>query len=970
MSAGQLLDAVRQACPSGLWSQGVKLARQGAVSQESEAAGEIVLRVAISGRAVAPTVVLYPDDGEWECSCSSKYDACAHVAAGVIALSEAGPGVSDAPVLAYRFERLGQDLILRRVIANEGKADIELPVSVMTIAAGRGGPKNLNPTQPDLAVDRVLSGMARTEIKLDQVGRIFEQLSGCTNITLDGEPCLVAGEELLPQASVKDHKRGVRLAVEVARPLREVIGPGVGVVGKGEKQTLVPLGHTSVAGDRWQYLPIVRDYEPEELGHLATEMLPAVARDVDVEIKTNRLPRAERGHLPRLHFAFESDGETLSVMPTLVYGDPPLARIDGDRMVQLRSPAPVRNRDAERDLVVALRERLNMMPGRKVEVSGSDARKLADKVRSFQRGEDLDALAAAVLNIELAPILEIENRDDGGTAFELWFETPEDGAGEKRRIAGSEVMAAWRNRVGVVPLGPMGWAPVPEDFLSKYGQQVLDLLIARNESHTISRAALPQLARLCDELSVPRPRAADQLAKQLARADKNLPPVKGFRGDLRGYQKAGVSWLAARRDAELGAVLADDMGLGKTVQALAVVPSGTLIVCPTSVVPNWAAEIDKFRPGSSVCVYHGANRQLDPEADFVLTSYALLRIDRDALCDRSWNAVILDEAQAIKNPDSQTARAAYALEGKFHLALSGTPVENRLDELWSVCHAILPGLLGERRDFQRRYVTPIAAKDAEAAAHLHERIGPFVLRRRKKEVAPELPPRTDSVLYVELEADERAVYDSVQAAARDDLVARLTKGASALEILEALLRLRQAACHPSLVPGQSAEISSKVACLLESLETAAADGHKALVFSQWTSFLDLIEPHMKSAGIDFLRLDGSTRDRAGVVKGFQSDDGPPVLLASLKAGGTGLNLTAADHVFIVDPWWNPAVEEQAADRAHRIGQDKPVMVYRLIAKDTVEERIEALKQRKRDLADTALGGATAAITRDDLADLL
>jgi SNF2 family DNA or RNA helicase len=247
-----------------------------------------------------------------------------------------------------------------------------------------------------------------------------------------------------------------------------------------------------------------------------------------------------------------------------------------------------------------------------------------------------------------------------------------------------------------------------------------------------------------------------------------------------------------------------------------------------------------------------------------------------------------------------------------------------------------------------------------------------VLRRLKKEVAPELPPRIEAVLYCELDDQERAVYDTVRAAAKKEIVERLAEGVSVLAALEALLRLRQAACHSSLVPGHSAESSAKVERLVEALTEAVADGHKALVFSQWTSFLDLVEPHLTREGIGFLRLDGSTRDRAGVVAAFQDDGGPKVLLISLKAGGTGLNLTAADHVFLLDPWWNPAVEDQAADRAHRIGQDKPVFVYRLVAKDTVEEGILALQDRKRQLAESALGqaGQAAAITRDDLLALL
>jgi SNF2 family DNA or RNA helicase len=375
-----------------------------------------------------------------------------------------------------------------------------------------------------------------------------------------------------------------------------------------------------------------------------------------------------------------------------------------------------------------------------------------------------------------------------------------------------------------------------------------------------------------------------------------------------------------------------------------------------------------------VCAYHGSGRKLDPAADVVLTTYALLRLDAERLSGsgRRWNLVIVDEAQTIKNPDSQIARAAYALESDTRLALTGTPVENRLEELWSILHFCNRGLLGGRRDFEERFARPISEGVAAVGQELRRKIKPFVLRRHKQEVAPELPPRTESVLRIALDDRERALYDTVRAATQADLVALLAGGGGVMKALEALLRLRQAACHPALLPGQEARTSSKVERLIEALELAADEGHKALVFSQWTSLLDLIEPRLAASNLPFVRLDGSTRDRGEVVARFQADEGPPVMLISLKAGGVGLNLTAADHVFLCDPWWNPAVEAQAADRAHRIGQDKPVMVYRLVATDTVEERILSLQEHKRALFDAALGdaGAATGLTRDDLLALL
>jgi SNF2 family DNA or RNA helicase len=553
-----------------------------------------------------------------------------------------------------------------------------------------------------------------------------------------------------------------------------------------------------------------------------------------------------------------------------------------------------------------------------------------------------------------------------------------DGAGGARSVDAVAVIRAWQDGLGLVPLDGGGWAPLPQAWLDKHGRDVARLLAARESDGRLGAHALSTLGDLCEDLNHPAPPGLDRLAP-LAKSFDRLPEAPlpaDLTATLRPYQRVGVNWLAFLRGAGLGGVLADDMGLGKTLQALAVLGSGSLVVCPTSVLPNWQAEIARFRPSLRVAAYHGAARKLDAQADVTLTTYALLRLDSAELSARRWNAVVLDEAQAIKNPDSQVARAAYGLSADFRLAMTGTPVENRLDELWSLMHFSNRGLLGGRRDFDGELARPIADGVAGAVEALRRRTKPFLLRRRKRDVAPELPPRTEATLRVSLDERERAVYDTVRAASRAEIVAALGdptgKGLNVMKALESLLRLRQAACHPALLPGQTAATSSKVQALLEALETAAADGHRALVFSQWTSFLDLIEPPLREAQVPFCRLDGSTRDRGAVVERFQASDGPPVMLISLKAGGTGLNLTAADHVFLCDPWWNPAVEEQAADRAHRIGQDRPVVVYRLVALDTVEERILDLQQKKRAIGEAAIGdgGTAGGLSREDLLALI
>jgi superfamily II DNA or RNA helicase len=688
-----------------------------------------------------------------------------------------------------------------------------------------------------------------------------------------------------------------------------------------------------------------------------------------VEVLTERLPETV-SEAPRVHIESTRQGETLSVLATLVYGDPPRARVDAGRLVHLEGPVPIRDKATEKRVLRQLQRELNLAPGVRADFVAGEAVQFVRRLGSWEGGRRGKALDFFKLAPSLKPRMHVA---DG--QWDLRFESS---SGSEKSGSGSadpgRVVQAWRNGESLVPLLEGGWAPLPLDWLERHGHRVADLLAAREVRGNLPPSALPDLALLCEALDQPPPPGFEALRSIVERFE-GVPSAAlpdDLAAELRHYQKDGVDWLVFLRQAGLGALLADDMGLGKTLQALCAVHGRTLIVSPTSVLHNWADEIRRFRPRLSHAVYHGPNRELDPGADVTLTTYALLRLDVERLAGERWDTVVLDESQAIKNPDSQVASAAFRLDASFRVALTGTPVENRLEELWSQFHFINPGLLGGRSDFQDRYAGPIAQGQPEVARRLRERIRPFLLRRLKQDVAPELPPRTEVVLYCELTSDERGVYDAIRAATVEEVVRKLGERGGVLAALEALLRLRQAACHTALVPGREADGSSKIALLMESLDNVVAEEHKAIVFSQWTGLLDLTEPALRAAGIPFTRLDGSTRDRAGVVRQFQDEAGPPVMLISLKAGGTGLNLTAADHVFLLDPWWNPAVEQQAADRAHRIGQDKPVMVYRLVAEDTVEERILALQQRKREIADAALGQAdqAASITREELLDLL
>ena len=475
-------------------------------------------------------------------------------------------------------------------------------------------------------------------------------------------------------------------------------------------------------------------------------------------------------------------------------------------------------------------------------------------------------------------------------------------------------------------------------------------------------------------------------------ASGGIPPVTPppwFRASLRHYQAQGLSWLGFLREVGLGGVLADDMGLGKTVQALAFVAvekaagrldRPALVVAPTSLMENWRGEAERFAPDLAVLVLQGDDRRTRFErigaSDLVLTTYPLIARDHAILVGQSWHVLILDEAQAIKNAAATTTKLIAGLDARHRFCLTGTPVENNLGELWSLFSVAMPGLLGDRQSFTRNWRTPIEkGGDVARGKLLSRRVRPFLLRRTKDEVARDLPAKTEMVERIEFGRGQRDVYESIRLSMHrrvQDAIADKGFARSRIIILDALLKLRQACCDPRLLKlsGKSADRagSAKLERLEEMLVELLAEGRRILVFSQFTSMLDLIRPRLDAAGIAYALLTGDTRDRPTVIRRFQ-EGAVPVFLVSLKAGGTGLNLTAADTVILYDPWWNPAVEEQAIDRVHRIGQDKPVFVHKLVATGTIEEKMEVLKDKKRALAASLFdqeGAPTLAMTEADL----
>jgi non-specific serine/threonine protein kinase len=555
----------------------------------------------------------------------------------------------------------------------------------------------------------------------------------------------------------------------------------------------------------------------------------------------------------------------------------------------------------------------------------------------------------------------------------------------------NELRQALRKQQRYVKLADGSIGAIPEEWVERF-RHLLAFGEATDEGMRLSEHHIPLIEQLIEEADdsitdAKFEESSDRLRQFQEIQPKDLP--SGLLAELRPYQKSGYDWLHFLHEFEVGGCLADDMGVGKTVQALAFLLSlresgqtknANLIVMPRSLLFNWERESMRFTPGLRVMIHGDGQRVRDPQEfqgyDLVLTTYGIMLRDIELLRSYPFHYVVLDESQAIKNPISQTARAARMLNSDHRLALTGTPVENSTLELWSQFAFLNPGLLGTLDYFRDQFANAIEKKQDDASADtLRRLVFPFILRRTKDQVAKELPPRTERILLADMEPDQRRLYETTRDKYRAELMRLIdTEGINnaRMRVLEGLLRLRQIANHPRLVAKQSQDESGKFSLLLETLETLHAEGHKALIFSQFVQMLKLVREQLDARGVPYQYLDGQTKDRQERVDAFQHSPQVPFFLISLRAGGVGLNLTAADYVIHIDPWWNPAVERQATDRTHRIGQDKPVFVYKLITRDTVEEKILELQERKRVLAEQLISteaGLFKALTKEDIGAL-
>ncbi len=714
----------------------------------------------------------------------------------------------------------------------------------------------------------------------------------------------------------------------------------------------------------WRHPELPQLELPEEL------RLPEISLPPRPRLTVLAAP-AQRTFSTRTRVAFLYDGIEVES------GDTRRALLDrAGRRLLLRDPM------AEQQALDSL-DQLGFQPGRGRRENGTYT------VPNRRVAAVLEELLAAgwLLRAEDQPV-----RRAGGLSFGIttgidWFELDGGGEFEGRVVPMPQILQALERKERFLVLDDGSLGILPEVWVRQL-DRFRDLATDEDSDRLRFQPSQALLIEaLLSENDFERDQQFDQLRSRLASVGsveaQEEPP--GFVGTLRPYQRLGLGWLEFLRDLGLGGCLADDMGLGKTVQVLALLQGESqtasdrplaLVVAPRSLIYNWVDETARFAPDLEVRTYLGAQRKKQlaelEDADLLITTYGTLRRDITTLRKHRFRFVILDEAQAIKNAGSQTARATRLLRADHRLALTGTPIENHLGELWSIFEFLNPGMLG-RVPRLEGLVDPAEEGDG-GKPELRRALAPFILRRTKEQVLSELPAKTEQVLRCQLSKAERTVYDELKTHYRSSLVQRFDEVGlkrSKIEVLEALLRLRQASCHPGLLDdSKRGEPSTKVDLLQSQLEEVLQSGHKALVFSQFTSLLAIVQDRLREAGIVYEYLDGKTRDRGARVERFQTDPDCPVFLISLKAGGVGLNLTAASYVYLLDPWWNPAVEAQAIDRAHRIGQDQPVFAYRLIAEETVEEKILMLQDTKRDLAEAILEADGTLVQQMGAEDLL
>lgn len=928
-----------------MWSNAVAMARRKIFFAEKIEDSGYKVQLRDQSEGLNPTVELFVEDEDWTCTCGGA-DPCVHVAASAISIKrhlDAGEGLpgteKEVAQIVYEWYEIDDDLHLRRKLSYEGREEV-LHVSLFTLASGKMAELNVIPTQLDLKVEKCIDDLDNypnlksrqtllREMSQIEVEKVFYQ----------GKPIKSDASPMGLIAEVSDDGQELTLHL---RQSPEVVCFYKNGWARTEED-IHPLLIPDLGNEFRSYINKPQVFRGESRVDVLTRVLPEL-ENLRITVLRQNESRTTSSSLVAMPLSVvlvteRQDDESVTVVPRLAYGKPPVAIIKNAMAHLIDSQEqsyPKRFLDKERQTVDEAWQKSQLRVDEKITLNGLKDMDQAVKLRSLGLREVGEALSQFKVMGTLDP--ELAFKEEGELEVQFTF------AG--RRIKAEDVLSAYAKGEKFVKESSGSWLQIPVAWCDEYANSVLDILEGQKDNSHVSVVDSLKKVDLANKLGLesPEPIKVDQERVSRALAIKQVKPR--VKAKLRSYQETGILFLERLKEAGLGALLADDMGLGKTLQALSVLEPQSLVVVPTSLISNWQEEARKFRPDLEVSLYHGPKRELMLQT-VVITTYGILRSDIDVLSKSTWNVVVLDESQNIKNPQSQTAIAACKVPSKFKLALSGTPIENRLEELWSQFHFILPGYLSSLTRFKK------LTRNMKFLENLKQQVSPFLLRRLKEDVAKDLPPREEFVQFVDFSEEEKKTYSSYLNAGRKEVVEKLDSGASVMDVLPLITKLRQISCEPRLCGIETDQLSSKTQVIVDRARDIHQSDHKVLIFSQWTQYLDIIGAQLQTDEVPYFRIDGSTKasDRQQMVQKFQSDEGTRVFLLSLKAGGVGLNITAADYVLIADPWWNPAVEKQAQDRAHRIGQTRTVFVNKLITKNSIEEGILKLQKRKAKLSD-------------------
>jgi len=952
MSIEQLIETMKGQTLPGVWSKGIQLSKTDSIKliQKKDKEDEWILSVVSPGLTIQPKVTLWIKEGDWHCDCKDKNDPCHHIIGCALKIKHKkdeflnqSNSTESKDHLSYEFYELDGLLSLRRTLITKGiKKILDKTLVSLTggMRSGRLPHLKLILTQDDYRVDQILGVRPNPVLEADQVLSIFKAIHQSPYVFFEGKKVTLETKKFIPRVVIEEEKDSSFLLKS---------SPSL--------QTLKTFRNEALFYEDTLYyfkdIQFLRKthFMKTERDILFLEVIPALEEHTRVSLNLKNVPTVYNLD-PCLTFKLDpldSDFFYVTAFITYMHEGIPRAVLKKDAL-EYENENTLINRKLDDELKL----KRSLFHDYRLEIE------TPKKITTSMWLELKNAYSAPVMNHQnLFDTLDEPlhfSATHSKEGIEVGFYSPKM---PENKISLDQVLRAYRQNESFIKISDDVWAKIPLSFLNEKFDRLEALLDLQKENEKLPIYTALEALELVEDSG-----GATQTANNLQEIKAALSETTHFplpelnpnlKAMLRPYQENGVRWLKFLTDYQMGALLADDMGLGKTLQVLCVLTQKTLIICPTSVMKSWTDQAKVFRPELKICQYHGGSRQWAEDADIYLTSYGIVREELSTFLEHKWKMIVLDESQTIKNPKSLIAQACFQLNAERKIALSGTPIENRLSDVCSQFKFLNPGLLGKQ--------------DSNQPELLQKKVRPFILRRLKKDVLKELPPKTEITLTCELSEKEIEIYQTLTTATREALKKAFETKASVFSILEILLRLRQASCHPGLIFDAYKDFaSSKLTLLIESLHSSIEQGHRCLVFSQWTSFLDIIEPALQKESIGYVRLDGTTQNRSQIIDKFQDDNGPPVFLISLKAGGVGLTLTQADHVYLLDPWWNPAVEEQATDRAHRFGQLKPVFVYRLIAQNTIEEKIIELQQFKKSLSDQLIGTTpqNANLTRDDL----